>query len=155
MQGAEARVAEVELACLAAQLVPTAGVGAARERLAQSVLRAADASVDLPAPLAVRAFGALSDASGATRAQRGALGESLRMAGRASEAIEPLQSLGASFAQGSEPWAEARWRLYRCLLAVDADRAAAMLRQHMALAPDGGPPPWGERFVRAAGGGRP
>jgi|GEM_PF-1417408 len=155
MQGVEARAAEVELACLAAELVPAAGARAARERLAQAVLRAADAGIDVPAPLATRAATALASVEGASRMQRSAVGESLRMAHRAAEAIEPLQALGASLPQGSEPWAEARWRLYRCLREVDADRAATMLRQHMALAPDGGPAPWGERFLRVAGGAKP
>ena len=72
------------------------------------------------------------------------------MAGRGAEAAERMQVLSGTLAQGTEPWLEARWRLYRVLQSFDATRAASMLRQHMTLLPEGGAQPWGALFRDAA-----
>ena len=79
-----------------------------------------------------------------------ALAEALRMAGRGAEAAERMQVLSGTLAQGTEPWLEARWRLYRALQSFDATRAASMLQQHMTLLPEGGAQPWGALFRDAA-----
>jgi len=91
----------------------------------------------------------------ASRAEDFAAAEALCAAGLMNEAIERLQRISGSLPQGSEPWAEARWRLHGALLAVDAARARRMLEQHLTLVPDGGPAPWGPRLVQAAEGVKP
>jgi len=107
------------------------------------------------AELAARAAQVLVETRTSSRAADFAAAEALRASGRSDEAIERLQRIGASLAQGSEPWAEARWRLHRALLGVDPARARRMLEQHLALMPDGGPAPRGPRLVQAAEGKAP
>ena len=127
----------------------------ARDRAARAMLRAADDDVALPPDLAGRAARVLVVERAASRVEDLAAAEVLRAAGKPNEAIERLQRISGSLSQGSEPWAEARWRLHRALLAVDPARARRMLEQHLTLVPDGGPAPWGPRLVQAAEGAKP
>ena len=155
--GPDAAIAALDLAILVIESAPAdeALRSVARDRAARAMLRAADEGVALPSELAARTAQALVDARTSSRAADFAVAEALRASGRTDEAIERLQRIGASLAQGSEPWAEARWRLHRSLLAVDPARARRMLEQHLALMPDGGPAPWGPRLVQAAEGKAP
>jgi hypothetical protein len=157
MQGAERRASQVELASMAVELAAghAEQVLAARERLARAVLQAADDGAPLRRELAERVVAPLATGAEASRAQTMAHAEALRMAGRAAEAVELLQKLSASLSQGSAAWAEARWRLFDALRQLDPRRAATMLAQHLALAPDGGPAPWGVRFLQASKGAAP
>jgi hypothetical protein len=155
--GPEAALAALDLALLVIEADPsdTALRAVARDRAARAMLRVTDDGVALPSDLATRAAQALVVAQAVSRAEDFAAAEALRAAGNPSEAIERLQRIGSSLSQGSEPWAEARWRLHRALLAVDFARARRMLEQHLTLVPDGGPAPWGPRLVQAAEGVKP
>ena len=123
---------------------------AARDRLARSVLAAADADVGIDPAACAAVIDPLQRTPSPTLPEAFALAESLRMAGRGAEAAERMQMLSGTLAQGSEAWMEARWRLYRALQSFDAARAATMLQQHMSLLPEGGPQPWGARFRDAS-----
>lgn len=153
----DAAIAALDLAMLVIESAPAdeALRSVARDRAARAMLRAADEGVALPSELAARAAQVLVETRAGSRAADFAAAEALRASGRSDEAIERLQRIGASLAQGSEPWAEARWRLHRALLGVDPARARRMLEQHLALMPDGGPAPWGPRLVQAAEGKAP
>lgn len=155
--GPEATLAALDLALLVIESDPSdeALRAVARDRAARAMLRAADEGVALPSDLATRAVKALVVERAVSRAEDFAAAEALRAAGPMNEAIERLQRISGSLPQGSEPWAEARWRLHRTLLAVDAARARRMLEQHLTLVPDGGPAPWGPRLVQAAEGVKP
>jgi tetratricopeptide (TPR) repeat protein len=155
--GPEAAIAALDLALVVLESDPSDESlrGVARDRAARAMVRTADEGVALPAELAARAVQALVVERAVSRAEDFAAAEALRSAGRANDAIERLQRIGGSLSQGSEPWAEARWRLHRALLASDPARARRMLEQHLTLVPDGGPAPWGPRLVQAAGGTTP
>jgi hypothetical protein len=155
--GPEATLAALDLALLVIESDPSdeALRAVARDRAARAMLRAADEGVALPPDLATRVVKALVVERAVSRAEDFAAAEALRAAGPMNEAIERLQRISGSLPQGSEPWAEARWRLHRALLAVDAARARRMLEQHLTLVPDGGPAPWGPRLVQAAEGVKP
>jgi hypothetical protein len=153
MQGGDRRRAAVELALIALQVSSEGSPArvAALERLAQAMRMAADEGVALARADAERAAAALVSMPSPSGSDAMAIAEALRMAGRPAEAVERLQRVSAELAQGSAAWAEARWRLFEALRELDPRRAAAMLKQHLTLAPDGGPAPWGARFVRASG----
>lgn len=151
--GPEATIAAVDLALLAADSPDAELRAVARDRAARALLRACDDGVILPPELAARAATTLATGRSESRVQELAAAEALRASGRDAEAIDRLQRIGAGLVQGSEPWAEARWRLWRALSATDPERAHRMLEQHLALMPDGGPAPWGPRLLKAAGGG--
>lgn len=157
MQGAERRQAAIELSLLALDVASdrTDMLQPARERLARSMLRAIDENAAPSRELATRVAARLAPGDPASRVESMALAEALRLSGRGTEAIERLQKLSAGLPQGGAPWTEARWRLFEALRDVDARRAAAMLAQHLALAPDGGAAPWGARFLQAAKAGAP
>jgi hypothetical protein len=116
---------------------------------------AADEGVALARADAERAAGALVSMPSPSGADAMAIAEALRMAGRPAEAVERLQRVSSELAQGSAAWAEARWRLFEALRELDPRRASVMLQQHLALAPDGGPAPWGARFLQASKGRAP
>jgi hypothetical protein len=155
--GSEATLAALDLALLVIEADPSdeALRAVARDRAARAMLRAADEGLVLPPDLATRAVQSLVVARAVSRAEDFAAAEALRAAGQMNESIERLQRIGGALPQGSEPWAEARWRLHRALLALDAARARRMLEQHLTLVPDGGPAPWGPRLVQAAEGVKP
>ncbi|MCE2874374.1 MAG: hypothetical protein LW625_01875 [Planctomycetaceae bacterium] len=152
MQAADRLQAAVACARLAADEAgeDAALAAAARDRLARSVLAAADAEVAIDADMCARVIETLQRTPSASITEAFALAESLRMAGRGAEAAERMQVLSGTLAQGTEPWLEARWRLYRALQSFDATRAASMLQQHMTLLPEGGAQPWGALFRDAA-----
>ena len=152
MQAADRLQAAVACARLAADEAgeDAALAAAARDRLARSVLAAADAEVVIDAGMCARLIETLQRAPSTSITETFALAEALRMAGRGAEAAERMQVLSGTLAQGTEPWLEARWRLYRALQSFDAARAASMLQQHMTLLPEGGAQPWGALFRDAA-----
>ncbi len=152
MQGAERRRAAVEIALVALEVTPerSADRPVILARLAHAVRMAADDGVGLPTPVAQAAARALEGAASPSTGLEMSCAEALRMAGRLPEAVERLQRISAGLPQGGAAWAEARWRLFEALRQLDPRRAAAMLQQHLTLAPDGGPSPWGARFLRAA-----
>jgi hypothetical protein len=153
--GAEASLAAIDLALLAAESTDLDATlrSVARDRAARALLRAVDGDVRIPSELAERALRGLAGERPGSRVEELAAAEAALSAGRATDAIDRLQRISASLAQGSEPWTETRWRLYRVLASVDADRARRMLEQHLSLLPDGGPAPWGARLLQAARGG--
>ncbi|TVQ30590.1 MAG: hypothetical protein EA376_12055 [Phycisphaeraceae bacterium] len=61
-------------------------------------------------------------------------------------ALDCWRSLSAGFQTGSIDWFEARYRLISVLSRVDPARAREVLTQHIALHPDSGPAPWGDRI---------
>lgn len=157
MQAADRLQAAVACARLAADEAgeDAALAAAARDRLARSVLAAADAEVAIDAGMCASVIETLQRTPSTSLVEAFALAEALRMAGRGAEAAERMQVLGGTLAQGTEAWLEARWRLYQALRSFDAARAASMLQQHMSLLPEGGAQPWGARFRDAARAGAP
>jgi len=120
------------------------------DRLLRAVLQAADADVMLTADLATRAARLLQASGLQSNEVLFAIAEALRMSGHADESVDHMQALSGTLSQGGESWLQARWRLLRALQSIDTARADAMLRQHMALFPEGGVEPWGARFRAAA-----
>lgn len=155
--GSEAATAALDLALLALEAPERdpSIEAAALDRLARATLRAADESVVIPADVSRRACERLAVGEAGSRVQAFALAEALRMSGRSDEAIDRLQRVGNTLAQGGAPWTESRWRLHRALRAVDAARARRMLEQHLLLVPDGGAEPWGALLRQAAQEGTP
>jgi len=150
VQAPDARLATVELALMAAASDEPAMHAAATDQLVRGVLRASRDGATLPPAVADRVTQALTPHASVSVLHGLALSEAQRQGGQAESAIERLQTLTAGLVQGEEPWLEGRWYLLQALRAVDEERARVMLRQHMALLPDGGASPWGERFRRAA-----
>jgi hypothetical protein len=152
--GDQASLASIEFALVAAGSsdLDASLRTVARDRAARAMLRAIDAGIRVTPGLAEQALKELSGDRTGSRVEELAAAEASLAAGRASEAIDRLQRISASLAQGSEGWTETRWRLYRALIAVDALRARRMLEQHLSLLPDGGPAPWGARLLQASRG---
>jgi hypothetical protein len=150
VQAPAAQAATVEFALMATESKDPATHAAAVDRLARGVLRTSREDVMLSTGLAAQAAIALTPHVSVSVLHGFALSEAQRQSGQAEFAIERLQALTAGLPQGEALWLEGRWWLLQALRAVDRQRAQVMVRQHMALLPDGGAAPWGERFQRVA-----
>lgn len=72
--------------------------------------------------------------------------EAAESAGNAVRAIECWNVRLGAAATGSSEWFEARFNILRLMAKVDPQRAREQIDQHIALFPDFGPPPWGDRL---------
>jgi hypothetical protein len=71
-------------------------------------------------------------------------------AGAHAEAVEGYRLLLPALAPGSDEWFEVRTLLIESLAMTDPARAREVIAQHVALHPEYGPAPWGERLRRVA-----
>ena len=149
VDGAPARAAQLELSIEASRAADLAVRSAAADLLARATLEMAEQEHAWPDGRAGEVVAVLRQAP-ASSLQALALAEALRAAGEIDEAITLLQQRSGAAPQGSAAWLQARWLLLRALESADRERARAMLAQHLALLPDGGVEPWGERFRQAA-----
>lgn len=67
-------------------------------------------------------------------------------AGDDAAALDAWRTLLSGADVGSDPWFEARWRVFTILARTDSAAAIDGLRAHTAVYPDYGPAPWGERL---------
>ncbi len=151
MNNRESLAAAVECAAAAATATQqeTAFSEAAFDQLARSVLQISDLNATLEPLQAAEVSRLLQSRPAESILHQWAIAEAMRMEGQGSAAAERLSQLSGTLLQGSDPWVQTRWRFFQALQSFDAARAAAMLRQHLDLLPDGGAEPWGNRFRQA------
>jgi len=81
-----------------------------------------------------------------TRSVVRGLAEMSLAAGEWAEAREAWSTLASAAEPGSVPMFEARYHLISATARLSHDEAVELFRQHAALYPALGPPPWGEKF---------
>ncbi|MDG2423060.1 MAG: hypothetical protein P8M22_03680 [Phycisphaerales bacterium] len=95
-------------------------------------------------------YGALLEVSPKNKSFLSGRGRLAASRGDTDEALRCWRIVTAGSRAGSDDWFQARTALIELLEASDPSRAREVMEQHMALYPEFGPVPWGERLRSAA-----